>query len=145
MGHNVLDPTGDLRWLPAFHVAGHAVVHCAAGGKIKHVKPTADAAGHLQFVADPREPMDVLAALLAGQEAAARFLTKHVGYSLRAARSITQGGAHADLYEFRHAAHGSEITEDEARREAEKRVRRHWGRIERAARRLHVGGHLTHV
>lgn len=46
---------------------------------------------------------------------------------------------------FRRYARGSGICESAARRETEKRVRQHWSRIERAAKRLHARGRLAHV
>lgn len=136
------------RWVSAFHEAGHAVVHCAAGGRIKRVVLTADGAGYMCPVEQGPKPgrlMDWLAMILGGHEAAARFLVKHAGYGLRHARAITRAGARADLAGFRRYARGSGICESAARRETEKRVRQHWSRIERAAKRLHARGRLAHV
>ncbi|EHY90009.1 hypothetical protein [Saccharomonospora azurea] len=136
------------RWVSAFHEAGHAVIHCAAGGRIKRAVLTDDDNGYVIPVEEEPHPgrlMDWLAMILGGHEAAARFLVKHAGYGLSHARATTQPGARSDLAGFRRYARGSGISEAAARRETEKRVRRHWSRIERAAKKLHARGRLTQV
>ncbi|PXY31109.1 hypothetical protein [Prauserella muralis] len=134
------------RWVSAFHEAGHAVVHCAAGGRLRTARLTADDAGHITTRENgphPDRPLDWLAMLLAGHEAATRFLVQHGGYSTGQARSRTRGSARDDLAAFRRDARGTGISESRARREAATRVRRHWGRIQRAAHTLHATGRLT--
>ncbi|SFJ76554.1 Peptidase M50B-like [Amycolatopsis sacchari] len=133
------------RLITAHHEAGHAIAHLVAGGRVQSVKIISTYHG----VMTPREhepaPDNVLGWLvmiLAGHEAAARYVAKN-GYGLGTARRLTRDGAASDLAGFRRFARGTGISEAHARREAARLVSRHWGRVHRAALRLDKAGRLS--
>jgi hypothetical protein len=133
--------------MAAYHEAGHAVAHKVAGGRVSSVKLTGRDTGVMTTQEHgPREGdlMGWLVMILAGQEAAARFLTHH-GYSLAAGRRANHRGSHHDRARFRRYAQGSGISEAHARHEAERLVRTHWRRIDRTARKLTRSRHLSHT
>lgn len=140
------DDTPDLERLAiAFHEAGHAVIHIVNGGRVEHLKITGKTGGYTRTVEDgPDEdnPMPWLAMIMAGQAAETRFLTRN-GHGAWKAESLARQTATGDHRNFRRDARGTGISKGQALREATKQVRKHWGRIERAAALLADTGHLS--
>ncbi|WP_216210593.1 M50 family metallopeptidase [Amycolatopsis aidingensis] len=139
------DTSQDLtRLVTCHHEAGHAIAHQVGGGTVHHVRIVSDHEGYMRPADefDPDNPLPWLVMILAGSEAAARFLTRH-GYSLGEGRRIQRGWCHDDRTMFRRYARGTGIAEGRARREAQRLVRRHWRQIDRLATKLDRRGRLT--
>jgi hypothetical protein len=144
MGRN---DVADLRRLMhAHHEAGHAIAHTLAGYRVHRVTLEPGTRGGFMTTAedgpDPDRIHGWLVMLLAGGEAATRFLTKN-GYGTGEARRIASGSCNQDRGDFRRDRRGSGISEGRARADARTLVSRHWGRIHRVAVRLDRKGRLS--
>jgi hypothetical protein len=133
------------RWEIAYHEAGHAVAHRVAGGKVRAVELHRN--GHGVTITDEDGPTPAtaqgwLVMLLAGGEAQAKFLTQH-HFGLGKARRYVQSSCAGDLADFRRDSRGFGISESTARRGAERLVRSHWRRIDRAASLLLKNGRIS--
>ncbi|PRX43049.1 peptidase M50B-like protein [Prauserella shujinwangii] len=145
MGTRITDERHLNRLVTCHHEAGHAVIHRATGGRVAHVKILSDMEGVMRPADefDPDKALGWLTMILAGGEAAARYIATQ-GYSLGQGRRLARHGCRDDLALFRRYAQHTGISEGRARREADTLVRRHWGRIHRVAHKLDQRGRLSH-
>lgn len=140
------DETQDRMLLTAAHELGHWVAFDAAGYRVRglRIHGEHDAICHV----DTPHVVDVgyLVAIMAGHVAEARWLHRYHDYPRGKALKVTyRHSSKSDLRGFRtlRRRHGLDVSEDKAIREAEKVVKRHWGRIERRVGKLAEKGRLS--
>jgi hypothetical protein len=126
----------------AAHEAGHGVICAALGIQVVHVTLTATS-GHTKHRGHNDLDAELLI-LLAGQEAQARWVQRHVsGYGFGSALRYAKRCSAHDMRDFRRLVRRSALSEGTARSHCRSLVRKHWGRIDRAADRLARTGHVS--